>query len=212
MIIDDGVWAEDFDVFLIARNMKIYIIAMSLLIPFIAALAWFANTPVPPQVTHPVQTAVTADNPARQLVEPAPQFACLEEKELLPRIAESSVVIQPYLLTRSNNASEMEQAWQKFYQQLPAELTTTVKPARILKIDETDLIAGEAFADRLYVQNLKQKFGEADNVMPVVYTDFAFGNVLRKENGVYLRQHHEFLNTNAVRERQFLTWLAYVNI
>lgn len=180
---------------------------MSFILPVLLAISWLFPS------NMPRQTAVVPEMAQKNFQK------CPADEHVYASIGESSVKLQPWLLSTQAESSAMEKSWQSFYQNLPAELRSAILPPQVLYLSEKDLIKGEAFADQLHVSQLRKRLGDLEASIPVVYTNFHFGNLLRKESGVYLRQHYQFLSSessfgaySSESERQFLTWLAYVNI
>lgn len=183
---------------------------MSLLLMF----SWFAPGPVNEPVLQPVSSPAPESAPA------SVEVSCALDSRMLAPVAESDVRIQPWLLTQSAESKTMETAWQNFYDELPPELRVVILPAKILRITDRELVAGEALADQLNASVLQAKLASLSNdtTIPLIYTDFPFTNVYRKQAGLYLRQTYDFLTTtdaeasySAVTEEQWLTWLAFIN-
>jgi hypothetical protein len=180
---------------------------MSLILPIVLAISLFFPSKAPQQTA-----------PTPELADKSP-LICGVDEQVYASIAESSVKIQPWLLSMQAENSVMEQTWHTFYENLPAGLKSAILPPRLLRISEKDLIKGEAFADRLHASHLSKQLGGSERAIPVVYADFYFGNLLRKESDLYLRQHYRILSAedsyglhSSAAEQRFLTWLAYVNI
>ena len=178
---------------------------MFFLVPIFTILSWLGLVSAQPASSQTVTQTVSSAFERRQLWQ----------------IADSDVVIQPWLLTDHADA-KIKPAWQHFYDQLPQELRSVIRPPIVLPVDANLLIKGQAFADQLDAKRLQVLFSaQSPATIPVVYTDFDFSSPYHFDaaTGIYFRQQYDYLTVagptdsySAASETSFLTWLAYLHL